>query len=167
MKYHYKVDSDICSNSYEQLEAVIRKHFTATRLSYREVAAVVGWSHTQLWSFHKQNCKLQFEVLDRLALLFNEPYLLTNSSSHSRNAQQTHTSVEEIVHAVRTSLDEAATSGISYRKIGKKTGISHEWVRCFHVKKATIEVRKLLSLANFLGIAYELSNAKALIQNTN
>ena len=160
MKYVRETELNFCADSYEKLEAAIRRHFTSSRLSYREVAAIVGWSHTQLWSFHKQHCKLQFEVLDRLALLFKEPYLLSNRSETSDI--ETCMNVEEIVAAVRTSLTKAASEGISYRKIGEKTGISHEWVRCFHVKEATIEVRKLLLLADYVDVPYELSNANNL-----
>lgn len=160
MKYVQDINLSSCADSYEKLEYVIRRHFTLTRLSYREIAAIVGWSHTQLWSFHKQHCKLQFEVLDRLALLFNEPYLLSNAAPESD--LETSSSIEDIILAVRTALNKATSEGISYRKIGEKTGISHEWVRCFHVKEATIEVRKLLLLASFIGVPYELSNANSL-----
>lgn len=162
MKYRHNFDIEPCSHSYERLEFVIRKHFTTTRLSYREIAAIVGWSHTQLWSFHKQHCKLQFEVLDRLAVLFREPYLLSNTVANSSLGPCL--SVEELVTAVRNTLSDVTADGISYRKIGNKTGISHEWVRCFHIKEATIEVRKLLSLANYIGVPYELSNADSLAQ---
>ena len=159
MKYVQDINPNCCADSYEKLEHVIRKHFTLTRLSYREIAAIVGWSHTQLWSFHKQHCKLQFEVLDRLATLFNEAYLLSNTTDDEK---ETCFTVEDLVQSVRDTLDVVTTDGISYRKIGEKTGISHEWVRCFHVKKATIEVRKLLLLANYIGVPYELNNEQSL-----
>lgn len=165
MKYMQNFDLNSCADSYERLEYVIRKHFTLTRLSYREIAAIVGWSHTQLWSFHKQHCKLQFEVLDRLALLFNEPYLLAKQVPGSD--LEPCLSVEEIIAAVRDTLQKATSEGISYRKLGEKTGISHEWVRCFHVKEATIEVRKLLLLANYLDVPYELSNAEGLSRKSD
>lgn len=158
-------DSNSCAHSYEELEAAIREQLTHTRLSYREIAAIVGWSHTQLWSFHKQNCKLQFEVLDRLALLFKEPYLLTHYITDT--TVPIYRSVDEIVVAVREALTKATTEGISYRKIGDKTNISHEWVRCFHVKEATIEVRKLLLLASFVEVPYELSNANSLARKSS
>ena len=162
MKYIREIDLSSYADSYEKLEAIIRKHLSRTRLSYREVAAIVGSSHTQLWSFHKQHCKLQFDVLDRLALLFREPYLLTNSSPSTDT--ETCFGVEDLIASVRETLDVVTAAGISYRKIGEKTGISHEWVRCFHVKQAKIEVRKLLLLADYIGVPYELNNADSLAQ---
>ena len=165
MKYIREIDLNSYADSYEKLEAVIRKHLSRTRLSYREVAAIVGWSHTQLWSFHKQHCKLQFDVLNRLALLFREPYFLTNSPRDTDI--KTSFNVEDLIIAVRETLDTVMSAGISYRKIGEKTGISHEWVRCFHVKQAKIEVRKLLLLADYIGVPYDLNNADSLAQKSD
>lgn len=153
-----------CISTYENLEAAIRDDMSHTKLSYREVAAIVGWSHTQIWSFHKQNCKLQFEVLDRLALLFCRPYFFTNVSSRGQHPVH---SIEELIQATRDAVGESLQHGISYRKIGRITKISHEWVRCFHAKEATIDVRKLLSIADYLGVYYELSNEKALKRQKN
>lgn len=148
-----------CIDTYENLEKSIREDMSQTTLSYREVAAIVGWSHTQIWSFHKQNCKLQFEVLDRLALLFCRPYLFSNVTGRG---QQPVYSIEDLIHKTRTAIGESMNHGISYRKIGRITKISHEWVRCFHAKEATIDVRKLISIADYLGVYYELSNEKSL-----
>lgn len=157
---HRELDVNSCIASYEDLEAAIRKHLTRTKLSYRDIAASISWSHTHIWSFHKQRCKLQFDVLDRLALLFNEPYLLRNATSS--NGLELNTNIEDLILALRKALDIATGDGISYRKIGENTEISHEWVRCFHIKEAKIEVRKLLSLADYIGVPYELSNFDAL-----
>lgn len=148
-----------CIDTYESLERSICEDMSQTSLSYREVAAIVGWSHTQIWSFHKQNCKLQFEVLDRLALLFSRPYLFTNVTGRGQKPVYT---IDDLIRKTRQAIGENMHHGISYRKIGRITGISHEWVRCFHSKEATIDVRKLLSIANYLGVHYELSNEKAL-----
>jgi len=165
MKYIREVDLNASADSYEKLEAILRKQLTLTKLSYREIASVVGWSHTQLWSFHKQHCRLQFDILNRLALLFREPYLLANSPCTTDF--ETCFNVDDLVSAVREALNIAANTGVSYRKIGQNTGISHEWVRCFHVKEAKIEVRKLLLLADYIGVPYELSNSDALAQKLN
>ena len=150
-----RVPTEKCSYSYEELEDNLRIRLSENSLSYREIASIVGWSHTQLWSFHKQNCKLQFDVLERLATLYKEPYVLTNVTGRGQNPS---TSVEALVGNVRAALDEATSHGISYRKIASVTRISHEWVRCFHVKKSTMEVRKVMAIANYLGVPYELSN---------
>lgn len=150
---------DHCIHSYDALEQDIRKDLDSTMLSYREISAIVGWSHTQVWSFHKQGCKLQFEVLERLALLFERQFLLTNVTARGQNPS---VSVEQLVEQVRLSVTEALKHGISYRKIGRITNISHEWVRCFHVKEASIDVRKLIAIADYLGVHYELSNEKEL-----
>lgn len=165
MKYIREIDLNSYADSYEKLESAIRKHLTSTRLSYREVAAIVGWSHTQLWSFHKQNCKLQFDVLDRLALLFKEPYMLANPPKGTDI--ESSLNVEDLVARVRETLSTAISAGISYRKIGENTGISHEWVRCFHVKEAKIEARKLLLLADYIGVPYELSNSESLAKKAD
>jgi len=148
-----------CIETYEGLEKSIREDMGQTSLSYREVAAIVGWSHTQIWSFHKQNCKLQFEVLDRLALLFCRPYLFTNVTGRGQSPVYT---IEDLIQKTREAIGESMSHGISYRKIGRITNISHEWVRCFHAKEATIDVRKLVAIADYLGVYYELSNEKAL-----
>lgn len=150
-------------NTYGSLEDCIREDLSQTMLSYREVAAIVGWSHTQIWSFHKQSCRLQFEVLDRLSVLFHRPYLFTNVSTRGQNPV---TSIDELVQSSRLAIGESLEHGISYRKIGRITSISHEWVRCFHAKDASIDVRKLISIADYLGVPYELSNEKALKRQT-
>jgi len=148
-----------CIHTYEQLENSIREDMNATTLSYREIAAIVSGSHTQIWSFKKNKCRLQFELLDSLATLFRRPYVLTNVTGR---AQKPHTDVESLSRETRAAIRESIKHGISYRKISRITGISHEWIRCFHIKNASIEVRKIIAIADYLGVYYELSNEKTL-----
>lgn len=151
---------DYCLHSYDQLEKAIRADLESTTLSYREISAIVGWNHTQIWAFHKQDCKLQFEVLERLSTLFNRPFLISNRPSS--RGEETSFTVEALAEATRDAISKTLQHGISYRKVGRAAGISHEWVRCFHIKDASIDVRKLIAIADYLNVAYELSNEKDL-----
>lgn len=151
---------DYCLHSYDQLEKAIRADLDSTALSYREISAIVGWNHTQIWAFHKQDCKLQFEVLERLSTLFNRPFLICNRPSS--RGEEISLTVEALAESTRDAISNTLQHGISYRKIGRAAGISHEWVRCFHIKDASIDVRKLIAIADYLNVAYELSNEKDL-----
>ena len=149
-----------CADSYEKIESVIRCRLTASNLKYRELAAEIGVSHSKIWMFHKQDSKLQFSALDKLALKFDVPYYLSNRPRGIYVSKSS--TIEGLAQEVRQAIDEASATNISYRKIGDATGISHEWVRCFHVKKNSIDARKLLSLADYLDVPYELCNAATL-----
>ena len=152
-----KIDTAIAfSESCASLEAVLREQLDLTELSYRTIAADIGWSHTQLWLFHKQECKLQFDMLSSLANFFDMPYQIQFiPSTYSGDICR---SMGELPAMTRAALSDAVEQGVSYRKVGQRTGISHEWIRCFHVKEANIEARKLMMLAEHLSVAYEFSN---------
>ena len=155
-----KIDPAIvCSESCASLEVVLREQLDATQLSYRTIATDIGWSHTQLWLFHKQKCKLQFDMLSNLANFFDVPYQIQFvPSAHSGDICR---SIDELPTVTRAALSDAIQQGVSYRKIGQRTGVSHEWIRCFHVKEANIEARKLMMLAEHLSVAYEFSNVES------
>lgn len=145
--------------SYEALEECLRLDMDQTMLSYREISAAVKWSHTQIWSFHKSRCRLQFEVLGRLAVLFNRHYIITNVSGRGQHPVR---DISDLSEVVKTAISESMQHGISYRKIGRITNISHEWIRCFHAKNSKMDARKVLSIADYLRVYYELNNEKEL-----
>lgn len=150
-----------CAESYDKLESTLRQRLTDSASKYREVAAEIGIGHSKLWLFHKQNCKLRFVHLDKLALMFDVPYYLANIAKNSDLPKAS--TVDALDRDVREAVGKASDANISYRAIGEAAGISHEWVRCFHIKNSTIDTRKLLSLADYLGVPFELCNADKLL----
>ena len=160
MKYANETGIADSVDSYEKLELKVRDCLTITEMNYRQIAAELGIIHTKLWLFHKQNSKLQFNLLDQLAHIFNVPYYLSNRSEEYDDLRAN--SVDTLNHDVRLALDKTIEAGVGYRKIGEATGISHEWIRCFHVKKAIIDAKKVLSIADFLDVPYEICNGATL-----
>jgi len=146
-------------HSYTALEECLRSDLDQTNMSYREIATAVNWSHTQIWSFHKGRCKLQFDVLSRLALLFKRHYVITNVTGRG---QRPDSNVIALSESVKEAITESMKHGISYRKIGRITNISHEWIRCFHTKNSRMDPRKIIAIADYLRVYYELNNEKEL-----
>ena len=144
-----------CLFTYETLEMALRVELSTTTLSYRQIAQKIGFNHPQIWSFHKQNARLSYETLKELSILFERPFLLTNTDDPS---QKTFDNVDLLARATRRAMTSYMDEGISYRKLSSCLRISHEWLRCFHTKNANIEVLKLMKIADFLEVYYALGN---------
>lgn len=145
------------SDSYQFIQQKLRKKLGNSQMSYRDLANAIHTNHTQLWSFHKKGKNLDLDTTERLATVLNVKYEIVGSANSDMPVCS---NIKDLEAKIRLSLNEAIESGISYRKLSKNTGISYEWIRCFHIKDAEISSVKIFALADFLGINYKICSGE-------
>jgi len=133
-------------------------------MSYREFAERLDassndtavFSHTRIWGFHKNNARLPFDVMQEIADRAQIDYQLTNGVERGDKPAESIPALEEML---RCQISQALSVGISYKSMGRKTGMSHEWIRLFH-SGGGMDASKLFYLANYLGVKYDLRPRK-------